>query len=188
MPIGVRVSYRGQLTEAEMQLAQLCSGFDAGIGEPTDITILAQTAFMFLTWLVGRPDEAVERARLVVSAAETFGDPFAMAFAHYGFGLLNAWRGDAAHALEWGQRALDVATEGHAVLLQHWARLLVGWAHTRLAPNSLAVRLDELLAQPRNSVSSVLCTLPIIEACTQTGREALALELIGSDGFHGANG
>jgi tetratricopeptide (TPR) repeat protein len=170
--------YRGRLTEAEMQLAQLCSGFDAGIGEPTDITIVAQTAFMLAKWLVGRPDEAVERGRLVISAAESLGDSFALAFALYGIGLLNAWRGNATQALECGQRALDVATEGHAVLLQHWARLLVGWAHTRLAPNSPAVRLDELLAQPRNSVSSVLYTLPIIEACTQTGREALALELI----------
>jgi len=170
--------YRGRLTEAQMQLAQLCSGFDAGISEPTDIAILAQMAFVFVTWLVGRPDEAIEQARLVVSAAETFGDPFVLAFALYGLGLLNSWRGDTAQALECGQRALDIATEGHADLMQHWARLLVGWAHTRLAPNSLAVRLDELLAQPRNSVSSVLYTLPIIEACTQTGREALALELI----------
>ena len=170
--------YRGCLSEAERGLTLLCSRFDAPGRQLTEVAVWAQTALMLVTWLAGRPDEALALGRDAVSKAETLGDPFALAFALYGTGMTNAWRGDAALALEFGRRALAIATEGHTVLWQHWARVLVAWARSELDFTAPSACVDDLLSQPRNSVSRTLYTLPFIELCARAGRETLALETI----------
>lgn len=170
--------YRGCLPESERGLTLLCSKFDAPGGHPTEVAVWARTGLMLVTWLAGRPDEALALGRDAVSTAEALGDPFALAFALYGKGITNAWRGDATLALEFGRRALEIATEGHAVLWQHWARLLVGWARSELDFTASSACVDELLSQPRNSVPRTLYTLPFIELCARAGRETLALETI----------
>jgi DNA-binding winged helix-turn-helix (wHTH) protein/tetratricopeptide (TPR) repeat protein len=170
--------HRGHLAEAERGLTLLCANMDARGGEPTEVAAWARTALTFVTWLTGYPDKAVEWGRAAVSTAEAVGDPFALAFALYGMGITNAWRGDMDQALAFGQRALAIATEGHTVLWQHWARLLIGWASSELDPTTSAARVEEILAQPGDSTPRSLYALPFVELSVRAGREALALETI----------
>jgi tetratricopeptide (TPR) repeat protein len=170
--------YRGRLVEAEKGLRLLCSRIETRGGERTEVVAFARTCFMFVSWLLGRPDEAIERGRAAVATAEKLGDPFAFAWALYGTGIVNAWRGDAALALEYGERALNTATEGHAVLWQHHARLLVGWARSELDPATASARVDDLLPHAGSPSRRTLYGLPLVELCARAGREALALETI----------
>jgi DNA-binding winged helix-turn-helix (wHTH) protein len=170
--------HRGHLAEAERGLIVLCANLDARGGEPTEVAAWTRTALALVTWLTGCPDKAVEWGRLAVSTADRLGDPFALAFALYAMGITNGWCGDMVQALACGERALAIATEGHTVLWQHWARLLVGWASSELDPTAPAARVDEILTQPGDSVPRTLYTLPVIELLVRAGRETLALETI----------
>jgi tetratricopeptide (TPR) repeat protein len=164
--------------EAENGLKLLFTRFEVRGDEPTEVAAFARTCFMLVSWLLSRPDEAIEGARAAVATAEKLGDPFALAWALYATGIVHAWRGDAALALDYGERALCTATEGHAVLWQHYARLLVGWARSEVDPATACAQVDELLPRPGNPNRRTLYWLPLVELCVRAGREALALETI----------
>jgi tetratricopeptide (TPR) repeat protein len=166
--------FLGQLSEAERGLTWL----DARGDHPREPIVLARANLALLAWLAGRPDEALERGRAAVSAAEALGDPFALATALYTVGIANTWRRDAALALQCGRRALDVATEARFAMWQGRASLLVHWASSDIDPAASAARLDEHLAElkgaPRLGVP--LDTLAVVDILARAGRHSVALE------------
>jgi len=103
-----------------------------------------------------------------------------LALALWEIGKVSSLRREAARALEYGQRALDVATEAHYVRLQARAKLLVRWASSELDPAASEAHLNELIAPPWRGprTGRTLDMLHFVDICARAGRDALALEKI----------
>ncbi len=167
--------YRGRLSEAAAGFARLRSAaVDANDGHPS-----AQSAQSLLAWLTGRPDQAMELGRAAVLRAEALGDPFSLAAALFDVGGVSLLRRDVARAREYGQRGLDLATEGHFTRFQAKLRLLLHWATSELEPATSAARPEPLFDErdaPRTG--QTLDRLALIDIYARAGRDEVALEKI----------
>jgi hypothetical protein len=167
--------YRGRLSEAADGFARVSStSVDANDGHPS-----AQSAQSLLAWLSGRPDHAMELGRAAVSRAETLGDPFSVAAALLDLGGVSLLRRDVARVREYGQRGLDLATEGHFARLQARFQLLLHWAASEVAPATPAARPEGLFDEreaPRTGETRD--SLVLVDIYARAGRDQVALEMI----------
>ena len=70
-----------------------------------------------LSWLVGRPDEAVANSARAMSAAEAYGDPFWIAHTLCALTLVHVWR--RAMAAEKGRVVVATDTEAIAAVVRN---------------------------------------------------------------------
>jgi hypothetical protein len=111
--------------------------------------------------------------------AETLGDPFSLAATLFDIGGVSLLRRDVARAREYGQRGLDLATEGHFARLQAKLRLLLHWATSELDPATSATRSEPPFdEQDAPRTGQTLDNLALIDIYARAGRDEAALAKI----------
>jgi hypothetical protein len=76
-----------------------------------DPRVASLTTSAFTLWLLGYPDQAVDRANAALALALELDHPFTSAYARFHAGLLHHWRREPDLALERAQSLLDIADE-----------------------------------------------------------------------------
>ena len=79
-------------------------------------------------WLLGSPDQAIERVRLGVELAERHGHPFSKAFAYFFASLIYLCRRDAANARDLADVGIALCRKGGFALWLGIALVVRGWA------------------------------------------------------------
>jgi DNA-binding winged helix-turn-helix (wHTH) protein len=171
--------YRGRLREAEAGLARLSQAADDRGGHPI-VVFRALDVRLHLAWLAGRLDRALEMGRRELLAAEAGADPWWLTMALTNLARVCLWRREPQRVLAYSERALDLATDGHYVLVQAMLALLVCWAGSQLDSATAGARLDDFLSKrpdmPRTGRTQ---NAPILlDVCVRAGRPELARELL----------
>ncbi len=97
-----------------------------------DLRVSGYSASSFVTWLFGRPDDALARADRAVALARELDHPYSIAYALFHNGLLRHWRREPERVRD---RALDVLAVAEANDLPIWRALghvLLGAASSAL--------------------------------------------------------
>ena len=81
----------------------------AGVGNDPRVACLTTSAFTL--WLMGFPDQAVERVNAAMALAAELDHPFTSAFARFHSGLIHLWRREPDVALDRAQSLLEISDE-----------------------------------------------------------------------------
>jgi predicted ATPase/class 3 adenylate cyclase len=81
-----------------------------------------------LLWMVGFPDQALERAYKAIALAKRLDHSYSLAYAQFHVGILHLWRREMGLALECSQAVLDIAAEHEFLVWQAVATCLEGAA------------------------------------------------------------
>ena len=106
-------------------------------------------------WLLGYPDQALQRSQEALTLAQELSHPFSLAFALYFAAMLHQFRREAQAAQERAEAAMALATEQGFAFWLAWGTILRGWA---LAEQGQG---EEGIAQMRQGLA----------ACRATGAE-----------------
>ncbi len=116
----------------------------ARVGNDPRVSCLTTSALTL--WMLGRSDQAVERADAALALAAALEHPFTTAYARYHAGLLRLWRREPEAALGLATELLDLADEHEFRIWTATGSVLRGAAQVELG------RHDEGLASVRSGI------------------------------------
>jgi predicted ATPase len=79
-------------------------------------------------WLLGFPDQAVERGREAIALARVLGHPFSLAFALNWMATVHQFRREATAAQEYAETLIDLAGEHGFAIWVAFGSVVRGWA------------------------------------------------------------
>jgi predicted ATPase/class 3 adenylate cyclase len=79
-------------------------------------------------WLLGYPDQALQRGREALTLAQELAHPFSLAFALYNAATLHQYRRENQAAREWAEAAMTFASEQGFSIWMERGSVLQGWA------------------------------------------------------------
>lgn len=101
-------------------------------------------------WLLGFPEQALDRIKEAVNLAQDLSHPLSLASAITHAALLHLWRREAASAQERAEAVIALSSEQGFATFLRWARILLGWT---LAAQG---KEDEGMAHVRQGMSAYL--------------------------------
>ena len=134
LAMGMTLTLNAELEEA---LAQLNRGIE--LYDPQqhrshmvlyghDPLVVCMSMSLWVLWLLGYPDQALERSRRLHALATELAHPQSLAFALHYIGTLHHLRREPEPALEYAEAAVAVATEHSLLNWRSWATVTCGWA------------------------------------------------------------
>jgi tetratricopeptide (TPR) repeat protein len=134
LALGVSLFYAGQLTPARAALTRaLRLRRSVHPSSPAfrmlDPVIVIHAHLGFLAWLFGEDAEAREQRAEMQRQASTLGQPFSLAYAHIGAGMLDQFARDAGAVRADADALLGLSGEHGFALFVALARCSRGWAH-----------------------------------------------------------
>ncbi|HEY8234112.1 MAG TPA: protein kinase [Vicinamibacteria bacterium] len=140
--------------EPEAALRHLEAGMAADAAEPgrapsyhagMELGITTPSFSVMLLFLLGRPDAALERARLTADKARALGHPLSLAFALYYVAWAHMHRGEATRTAETAREIVKLSEE-HGLFFAPLGAALLGWALDQEASLVAAWRAPRLSA------------------------------------------
>jgi predicted ATPase/class 3 adenylate cyclase len=133
---GINFFNLGQLELARTHLEQAIALYDpfkhglelasASVGADRGVTCLAHLALTL--WLLGYPDQALERSRAALALAESLSHPYSIVFARCWGAWLHQYRREAELTWQQTEAALAIAQERGFTLLEPLLTILQGWS------------------------------------------------------------
>jgi tetratricopeptide (TPR) repeat protein len=116
----------------------------ARVGNDPRVSCLTTAGFTL--WMLGYPDQAVDRVNAALDLAAELDHPFTSAYAHFHAGLLRLWRRDTEVALDLAVRLHELADEHEFRIWTAAGGCLLGAAQVDLG------RFDQGLANIRDGI------------------------------------
>lgn len=115
--LGVNLAFLGRLRPGLDEIEQGIAAYDRRrhrsrpfqLGNNPGVVCFTTSAMVL--WMVGRPDEARERAARAIALAEDLDHPSSIAYAHFHAGLIRLWRREPDEAEAHARTVLDLADE-----------------------------------------------------------------------------
>jgi DNA-binding SARP family transcriptional activator len=95
-------------------------------------------------WFIGRPDEALARARHALELAQDPARRYSLAQAETQLASIHQCRAEPEETRRWAQRAMDTAAEAGYRFREATAQILRGWARARLGEGDAGI--DDLVS------------------------------------------
>ncbi len=145
--------------------------------------IVCYTTSAFFLWLLGFPDQAVDRADRAIGLAMKLDHPLTIAYALFHTGSLHMWRGEIELAKERAQAMLEVAEEHGFQIWISLANMLIGATQVSLGePDEGLSKLEQGFAIYQGLKSPPVFYPQLIGmraiAFAQAGRPVEGLELL----------
>ncbi|MBE9521803.1 MAG: AAA family ATPase [Proteobacteria bacterium] len=115
-----------------------------------DPGVCCRTFDALAMWLLGFPEQALDRIKEAVNLAQDLSHPLSLASAITHAALLHLWRREAASAQERAEAVIALSSEQGFATFLRWARILLGWT---LAAQG---KEDEGMAHVRQGMSAYL--------------------------------
>jgi tetratricopeptide (TPR) repeat protein len=152
--LGADTGFSGQLETGLGYLDQAIAAFEGGDYQPRrlrlglDPRVSCLTTSGFFLWLLGYPDQAVDRADRAVALATDIDHPYSLAYAFYHAGYLHLWRREAEVVRDRAASALRVAETSDLPVWRALATCLLGAATSALGrPEEGLRQMDDGLNQ-----------------------------------------
>jgi DNA-binding winged helix-turn-helix (wHTH) protein len=169
----------GRLQEAVDHLSEARAVADARGVEDLEVAILTKPTGALVSWLDGRPDDALAESGHGVDAAEAIGDPFWLGNALCAQACVRVWCGDVDGAESSARRAIDLANEFGLPWMTERAQPILLWVRAERDPTAGA-EMNGWLARPgAGRMGRTLQSAIFALACQKVGRSELAREEIG---------
>jgi len=133
--------------ETAIDLAQAGPATAVRSRQGNDPRVACLTTAAFSHWLLGHPDQAVDRAHAAIALAQRLDHPYTMAYARFHAGLLHHWLGQPEEVVEQAIRLLEIADEYEFRIWSAVGSCLLGTAETDLG------RLETGLAEIRRGMA-----------------------------------
>jgi predicted ATPase/DNA-binding SARP family transcriptional activator len=92
-------------------------------------------------WILGYPDQALERCNEAVSMAQEISHPFSLSFAHGMAALFHSMRRDSEAALEHSEQTIKLAKKSSFPFLLTLGMIIRGWARVHSGKTGMAIKL-----------------------------------------------
>ena len=144
--LGIHTGFGGDLEGGLGHLDTAIRSFESGGYQPRrlrlglDPRVSGLTTSGFFLWLLGYPDQAVERADRAVARATAFDHPYSLAYALYHSGFLHLWRREPELVRDRAAASLRVAETANLPVWRALATCLVGAATSALGRPDEGVR------------------------------------------------
>jgi predicted ATPase len=86
-------------------------------------------------WLLGYPDQAVERSRQAITWAEQRGLPQSLTLAHAYAALMRQFRGDRSASRAHAESVIDLSSRYGFAYYREWSTIIQGWAASEERPH-----------------------------------------------------
>jgi class 3 adenylate cyclase/predicted ATPase len=132
--LGELCSWVGELTQAHEHLEHANALYDPRQHASLeaiygfDLSLMTTAMAVLVECLLGRPDQALKRARAALKRASALSHPLSRAVASVGFEWVLVYHRAAREAEEVAQAAISVWTEQGFTDLLAWANCFLGWA------------------------------------------------------------
>jgi predicted ATPase len=194
--LGEICEWAGEMTEAREHMEHASTLYDprrhASL-EPLyglDLSVLISSVAVSVECLLGRPDQAMNRARATLERASALSHPLSRAFAAVSFEWTLFFHRAACEAEEVAQAAISVCTEQGFSDLLAWAKCFLGWALIEQGKQTDGIaKLSEgiaVLDSIRNLISKSLFLGALADGYKKAGDAKRALELL-NEGVDWAN-
>jgi predicted ATPase len=133
--LGQTFFFLGEFALAQAHLEQVLTGYDPQQhraltlllgGEDPGVICLNMVACVW--WLLGYPDQALQRIRKSLTLARTLADPFSLALALFGAALFHQFRREGQDTQEQAEALLRLSTEQEFPFWLALGTVLQGWA------------------------------------------------------------
>lgn len=145
--LGAALFLQGQLGAAQEHFEQGISLYNAPQSLPSlllygqDNGIACLNYASWGLWLLGYPEQALQRSLEAVSRAQTLAHPFSLATALVWAASLHQFRDESQAALERAEAAITLASEYGFAHWLNWATALKGWALARQEETAAGIQL-----------------------------------------------
>ena len=169
----------GRLSAAAEHLARIRDQIRDPETGSSELAIVIEATATLLSWLLGRPDEAIANGAHAMSTAEAYGDPFWIGHMLCALTVVHVWRRDAKRAEDCAVRALALASGDGLPWIAERAQPVLLWAHAELHPDPTAKDVDAWIAKPdAGRMGSTFQSAVFALACMKVGRKERALDEI----------
>jgi predicted ATPase/class 3 adenylate cyclase len=151
--LGAGLAFSGDITAGVEHLERAIGLFDPRRHQPGPLRlgpsagVAAHTTTAFLSWLLGYPGHAAERAARAVELARELGHPFTMAYALFHVGVFDLWRREPRLVRERAGAVLELAQEQDYEVWRALGLILDGAATAMLgSPDEGLARMDQGIA------------------------------------------
>jgi class 3 adenylate cyclase/predicted ATPase len=156
--LGEGLLHRGEFAQARARAEQGIALYDPQqhgsylFSYGNDSGVACRCCAALALWVLGYPDQALERSRAALMLAQERAHPFSLTFALYEAALLHQFRRERPVTLELAERAMRVSTEqGFASWLAP-GTIVQGWALSQQGQG------EEGIAQMRHGLAAYLAT------------------------------
>jgi predicted ATPase len=194
--LGEICNWAGELTQAHVHLEHAKTLYDprqhASLAPiyGVDLSVVTYQVADSLDCLLGKPHQALKRARAALERASALSHPFSRAFASNGLEWTLFFHRAAQEAEEVAQAAISVCTEQGFIDLLAWAKCFLGWALIEQGKLTDGIaKLSEgmaVLDSIRNLISKSLFLGALADGYRKAGDAKRASELL-DEGFDWAN-
>jgi len=186
--LGELCSWVGELTQAHEHLEHANALYDPRQHASLeaiyglDLSVVTTAQAVWVECLLGRPDQALKRARASLERASALSHPTSRAFAYVGFEWVLVCHRAAREAEEVAQTAISVCTEQGFTDLLAWAKCFLAWALIEQGKLTDGIaKLSEGIAvseSVRNLISKSLFLGALADGYRKAGDAKRALELL----------
>jgi class 3 adenylate cyclase/predicted ATPase len=186
--LGEICEWAGELTQAHVHLEHAKTLYDprqhASLAPiyGVDLSVGTYSVADSVDFLLGKPDQALKRARAALERASALSHPFSRAFAPVGFEWTLFFLRAAREAEEVAHAAISVCTEQGFTDLLAWANCFLGWSLIEQGKLTDGIaKLSEgivVLDSIRNLISKSLFLGALAEGYKKAGDSKRALELL----------
>jgi len=186
--LGMTMLYAGRFVESRNHLERAINLYDRNLHgylietHGIDPEIVSLSYLGFVSWFLGRPDEAQKYSEHAILIAEKLQHPFTLAFALAFSAYVCQHLRDAQRTKEYCNRTIALSAEHGFVHWKHQATMLRGWALTELGRideglNEIRAGLDGYEAMESWLASSWFRTL-LVNGYQKAGRPEAALRAV----------
>ncbi len=145
--------------------------------------IVSYTTSAFISFWLGYPDQAVERANRAIELVTELNHPLSMAYALFHTGSLHLWRGDMELVKARAEAMLAVAEEHHFQIWESLAMMLLGTTQLMAGEQEDGLeKIEQGFAKYQGHISPPVFYPAIIQirasAYAQAGRRTEALKIL----------
>jgi tetratricopeptide (TPR) repeat protein len=186
--LGELCSWVGELTQAQEHLEHANALYDPRQHASLeaiyglDLSVITTAVAVWVECLLGRPDQALKRARASLERASALSHPTSRAFAYVAFEWVLVCHRAAREAEEVAQTAISVCTEQGFTDLLAWAKCFLAWALIEQGKLTDGIaKLSEgiaVLESVRNLISKSLFLGALADGYRKAGDAKRALELL----------
>jgi predicted ATPase/class 3 adenylate cyclase len=144
--LGSDTGFRGDLAQGLDKLDEAIRVFESDAFQPRrfrlglDVRVSCLTTSGFFLWLLGRPDQAVERADRAVALATELDHPYSLAYGLFHSGFLHLWRREPELVAARATAALRVAEASELPIWRALGTCLLGAATSAMGQPTEGLR------------------------------------------------
>jgi predicted ATPase len=131
---GQNLTVTGEYTTSLQHLEQACTRYDPK-QHPThvalfgvDVGVFARSYMSHTLWVLGYPEQAVQRSDEALALAQEMQHPFSLALAQAYAAMLHQFRQEPLIASQHAEMALALGTEHAIAYYSAWATIIQGWS------------------------------------------------------------